>query len=432
MKNGKLKVLTAVLAVLTLVSMGLFIFGGRLFGKDKTPVTETKIFSLAESRYTGRVSVAGEGGNIFLPTDVGGVYYTAKLSGEVNFWSFDGTAFTRIPAEIKTMDIKINTSFEALPVRLYYFDTGSGLVGCGVFTAQMDESVKFNPYVFVTLKKMPKGYGDGCLLLASFDPDEFYKPDKTYGEIYTFDERKNSYFTAVSQNTRLIASDGLFRKDWLMMTDEFISNLGDAKYFMSSRYYTEEETGRRTDIMVYSNAYRPTVVYKDILGEWFVNDGDTRYFLRKTDEGFKSVCVAKDKGEKDEKDIAVFEGDYFENYLRSGDYVADRRNGAVTNLKTGETSRVNADISKADSFSIGPDGSRAVFAVSAQPDENGTPVQTLIYCSLDGSVMTEVYSEPMLFSEASGFVWIDGSTVMSVRPLTDDGSEAGSVIYRIN
>ena len=98
-----------------------------------------------------------------------------------------------------------------------------------------------------------------------------------------------------------------------MMTDEFMANLGDAKYFMSSRYYTEDETGIRTDIMKYSNAYRPEIVKKDIYGTWFVNDGDGMYFLRKTEKGFESV-VADSKGK--EKKVAEYLQDAMDIILK--------------------------------------------------------------------------------------------------------------------
>ena len=96
--------------------------------------------------------------------------------------------------------------------------------------------------------------------------------------------------------------------------------------------------------------------------------------------------------------------------------------GATKTLK-------DIDISSADFFSISPDGGRLVFASNGEANANGAPVQTLVYCTADGSAAPAVYKEPMLFSKSGGFVWLDNATVMSVRALSGSGSPAGSVAY---
>jgi len=206
-----------------------------------------------------------------------------------------------------------------------------------------------------------------------------------------------------------------------MLTDEFISNIGNAKYFMSSRYYTAEETGERTDIMVYSNAYRPSIVAKDILGTWFVNDENGMHYLKSSDGGFKSVVVKDDKT----KDIAEFEGE-LSRYLRCRNYLVDKESGKMTNLINGEESFFKGiDISGAVLVSINNDTTKAVFAF---PADSTTKTQRLIYYSMEDN-HTSYYSEPLLWEEHAGFCWLDNSRVMSVRSLTNDGSHTGSVIY---
>ena len=283
--------------------------------------------------------------------------------------------------------------------------------------------------VNVKITKAPAGYGDGYLLLAAFDKENFYRQDKVWSEIYEFSADKKSYSTYVSQNTRLVNSQGVFRQDWIMMTDEFMANLGDAKYFMSSRYYTEDETGIRTDIMKYSNAYRPEIIKKDIYGTWFVNDGDGMHFLRKTEKGFESVAT---DGKGKEKKVAEFDGDLFEDYLRSGNFVVCKKDRKVTDLLSGDTlCQLPLEISEMTMFSIGPDRTKAVLACASE-NEQGTPVQTVVYVPLNGSSSPVRYSEPLLRSEGTDFVWIDGSTVMSARPSNDSGLQVCSVIYRFS
>ena len=85
------------------------------------------------------------------------------------------------------------------------------------------------------LTAKPAGYGEGYLLLADFDKNNFYKEEKLYSEIYNFNLAKSSASTYVSNHTRMIDKNGTFRQDWTLLTDDFVKNLGNSKYFLSSR-----------------------------------------------------------------------------------------------------------------------------------------------------------------------------------------------------
>jgi hypothetical protein len=214
------------------------------------------------------------------------------------------------------------------------------------------------------------------------------------------------------------------------MTDEFLASMGAAKLFMSSRYYTEEEFGRRTDIMEYSGNYRPAIVAKDSIGTWFVNDADGMHYLKKDKDGFVCVTAVTKDGKKSEKKGSSFAGDFFEDYLRSGNVLLNKSTGEAVNLLTGDKATFSgADFRDADIFSVSPDGKKAVIAYCGQANSNGVPVQKIVCACSDGSAETKVYSEPLLFSESSSFVWVDSSSVMSARPAEETGENIGSVIY---
>ena len=102
----------------------------------------------------------------------------------------------------------------------------------------------------------------------------------------------------------------------------------------------------------------------------------------------------------------------------------------MTDLHTGASQTLKGiNIESADIFAISPDGKKAVFASYGEPNANGTPVQSITYCTVDGSAEPVTYTDPMLFAESAGFIWLDSSNVMSVRALTADGKTAGSVVY---
>ena len=290
----------------------------------------------------------------------------------------------------------------------------------------MSKDVEVYAYAFVKLTAKPAGYGSGYLLLADFDKDNFNKAEKLYSEIYNFDLAKGTASTYVSNNTRLIDKNGTFRQDWTILTEDFIENLGGAKYFLSSRYYNENDKGKRADVMELSNAYRPKIVVEDILGVWFVNDANGMHYLRKTENGFANVYKAGGK----ETELTKFEGDWETEYLQSGRYLVNKKSLVMIDLLTGSSKTLKGiNIESADVFSVNADGTKAVFASYGELNANGVPVQSITYCTVDGSADPVTYTEPMLFSESAGFVWLDSSSVMSVRAVDADGKTAGSVVY---
>lgn len=431
MKNKVPVIICIVLAVVMAVS-GVVFFVSMGNNKHSTP-DETKKpepveFVYEQSAYSTStaLSVKGTSGEVYLPTDFDNIYYTTTLDGKVNFYEYSGgqfTASTLAPKQVKT---KITASRISIPVTVNYIEKDGKVCGYGVFTSDMNKDIKVYPYAFVKLTMKPAGYGSGHLLLADFNKDNFYKADKLYSEIYNFDLAKGTASIYVSNNTRLIDKNGTFRQDWTILTDEFIGNLGNGKYFLSSRYYNENDMGKRSDIMVLSNAYKPQIVAEDILGLWAINDEHGLHYLRKNDKGFVNVVKMGDK----EQVLAQFEGDWATDYLQDGNYLINKKSLVMTDLHTGASQTLKGiNIDQADIFSVSPDGKKIVFASYGELNANGTPVQSVTYCTADGSTEPATYTDPMLFSESSGFVWLDNSSVMSVRALGSDGKTAGSVVY---
>lgn len=427
MNSKVLKIAAAVLAVVMVASVAVFFVSkgdGSITAKNPEPV----VYSYEQSAYTtsASVSIKGENGEIFMPTDLENIYYTASLDGKIAFYEYNAGSFAASTLPVKTVKTNLSATYEKIPVTVNYIEKDGKVCGYGVFTSDMSADVDVYSFAFVKLINKPAGYGTGHLLLADFDKNEFYKNDKIYSEIYNFNISNGSASTYVSNNTRLIDINGAFRNDWTMLTDDFIANLGNAKYFISSRYYTGDERGERADIMVLSDAYRPQIVVEDILGLWFVNDSNGMHYLRKTENGFANVVNANSA----ETVLSEFDGDYFADYLQSGKWLINKKSLVLTDLLTGATKTLkDINISSADSFAVSPDGNKLVFASNGEANENGTMIQQLTYCTADGSKAPEVYAEPLLFAESCSFTWLDNNGVMSVRPLSADGAKAGSVIY---
>ena len=423
MKDKALKIVAAVLAATTVVSAAAF-----FLTKDKNPSgkpseNDAVIYSYDNSEFTKTVSVKGTNGEIFLPTDFEDVYFIADLQNNVSFFEYANGAFSASALPVKQIKTNLSATYEKIPVTINYIEKDGKVFGVGVYASDANSVY---PYAFVKLTNKPSGYGSGYLLLADFEKGNFYRAEKNYSEIYNFDLASGNAGTYVSNNTRLIDKNGAFRNDWTMLTDEFIANLGGAKYFFSSRYYTADEKGERADVMVLSDAYRPEIVAKDILGTWFVNDANGMHYLRKTNKGFANV-ISQNKAEKT---LAEFDGDYFTDYIQDGKWLINKKSLVVTDLMTGATKTLKGiEITAFDSVTVSPDGNKFIFAANGIRNANGAVVQQLVFCTADGSKEPVTYAEPLIFAESSDFIWLDGSTVMFVRATVADGSKVGSAVY---
>ena len=420
--NKGLKILAVVLAVLT-VATGVVFFVTRP-DTPKTAEAAPQVYDYAASEYTAAVRVLGQNGEVFLPTDLSGVYCTAALDGSVKFYDYANGAMTPSALAAKTVKTKLAASYESIPVTVHYVERDGRITGFGVFTSSMDKNVDVYAFAFVKLCNKPAGYGSGHLLLADFNKNDFYRVNKTYSEIYNFNLAKGSASTYVSNHTRLIDLNGTFRQDWTMLTDQTLRDLGKSNYFLSSRYYTHYETGVRTDVMELSGNYRPKIVVKDFLGMWFVSDANGLHYLRKTADGFANVLNAGGK----EQTLTPFEGDWQTDYLQDGRWLLNKKSLQLTDLMTGAVKTLKGpDCTDAAALSVSPDGEKAVIAFAGVPNESGAVVQTLAYCRADGSAA--VFTEPLLYEESADFLWLDNDAVMSARALAADGKTVGSVVY---
>lgn len=423
MKDKALKIIAAVLAATTVVSAAAF-----FLTKDKNPSGKPSekdaiVYSYDNSEFTKALSVKGANGEIFLPTDLENVYFTADLQNKVSFFEYANGAFSASALPVKQVKTNLSATYEKIPVTVNYIEKDGKTFGVGVYASDAN---KVYPYAFVKLTNKPSGYGSGYLLLADFEKENFYKAEKIYSEIYNFDLTSGNASTYVSNNTRLIDKNGAFRNDWTMLTDDFIANLGGAKYFFSSRYYTADEKGTRADIMVLSDAYRPEIVAKDILGTWFVNDANGMHYLRKTDKGFANVVNQN----KSEKVLTEFDGDYLTDYLQDGKWLINKKSLVVTDLMTGATKTLkDIEITAFDTVTVSPDGNKFVFGAKGIRNANGAIVQQVVICTADGSKEPVSYAEPLLFAESSDFVWLDNGNVMFTRATVADGSKIASVVY---
>lgn len=417
MKNKGLLIAVIILFVLAVASAGAFFFTNGKAPSSPAQTSAPKQWSFESSDYSADASGKALD-KIYMPTDIDGVYYSADLSGNFEFFTYSAGTFTSFPGEVKAVETSVSVSRQTIPATVYCIGANNRICGYGLFTADKSDSPSpVYPYAFFKVTQKPAAYGDGFLLLVDFEKENFYKADKIYSDIFTFslETGKASYMT--NQITRMIDRNGAYRNDWNMMTDYFLNNMGNTACFLSSRYYNLDQRGVTTDVMVMSGAYKPVIRANAVTGLWVYGEGDTLHYLRNTPTGFSSIALTDS-----EKVVAEFDGSFFGDYLLSGNTVINKNTLVMTNLLTGESKTLsNIIINDATVFSLSPDGRYAVFASPATENSTGAKVQKVTYCAVDGSNVSS-FSEPLLYSESASFVWVDNINVMSVRATDGTGN----------
>lgn len=421
----KYKILIPVLSVIAAASIVFALILPKTF--NDAGVTTTKPFVFAESKYTPMLSFSGSVDFPLLQTDIDNLFYLANPDGSAAFYEYTGSGLAPYKGKVYTLQIKAACSNQNIPVKLSYVKKGGAITGFGLFTTKISKTdVKIFEYAFFKVTKLPAGYGkSGALLLIDFDKENFYLNDKLYSEAFILNTGTGEMKRLTTDLARTVALNGAFRADWILLNDGFLESLGSKAFFLSSRDYNLDQKGLISDILTNADR-RPERTVKGILGLWARVTNKGTAYLRKTDKGFKSVLLTNKK----EQLIKDFTGDYFKDYLLSGNYIFNRSSGVLTNLLSGKetaTGYVTASVNSI--LSVNPNGS---FAVVASTDGSGVKAsQSLAICDLSNSTVKTV-TEPLIFSQtAANFCWADNNTLLHLRPGGEDGTGLGYCVIKM-
>lgn len=380
-------------------------------------------FTLAQSTYTQMLTGTGTVDFPPLQTDIPTLFYAINpADGSVAYYEAAATGLVPYKGTVKTVEVTVTCSDQKIPVTLYYTQQGEKTVGYGLFTGPADIYV----YAFFKLTDLPRAYDkDGHLLLMDFDKDNFWIKDKLYTEAFfiNLDRTGSEPQKMTTDNSRTVDLSGAMRSDWVLFTDNFLKNLGNKPYFLSSRDYNLDQKGLVSDVLEYkksqSRIKRLPSAATGILGLWARGEGDSLMYLKARENGFD--CLKFDG--KNEQIMKSFAGDYFEDYLQNGNYLLNKKTLVLTDLLTGaEKTLTDFPADRVMLFSVSPDGSHVVAATTSARATPSASKQTLALYNLETQTQT-IVSEPLVFSQTNAnFCWIDNNTLFHLRPADDDAT----------
>ena len=318
-----------------------------------TDFTETT--TLAEDKLAS-IQIVRDGVAVNLvQTDIPDVFYGYSSTYELQYYQYKDNKMIPVKST-GTVNATIDMGNESIPVKIDYVQLGGKIFGTGLFVANKSENVYFYDMIAFQLVNLPKGYSeDGkALLLATTNKNVLTQKVTLWPESFVVDletGKTSRFLKVINRNIDITTGAGV--EDFCMLTNEGYNASGKIPFITAREY---EAGSGQLDIFIKSGKDEKLFA-NDIYGKFLLTDGNSVIFMRKTDKGFD---VIRKTGE-DETVTGSFYGTMGTNYMYSGDYIFNKNDGKLYNLKTGDVKNIIGYRMSAEMMSVSPDGKYLVM-----------------------------------------------------------------------
>lgn len=319
----------------------------------ETDFTETT--TLAQDKLAS-IQVVRDGVSVNLvQTDIPDVFYGYSSTYELQYYQYKDNKMIPVKST-GTVNASIDMGNETIPVKIDYVKLGEKIFGTGLFVANKSENVYFYDMLSFQLVNLPKGYSeDGkALLLATTSKNVLTQKVTLWPESFVVDletGKTSRFLKVINRNIDITTGAGV--EDFCMLTNEGYNASGKIPFITAREY--EAGSGQQ-DVFIKSGKDEKLFA-SDIYGKFLLTDGNSVIFMRKTDKGFD---VIRKTGE-DETVTGSFYGTMGTNYMYSGDYIFNKNDGKLYNLKTGGVKNIIGYRMSAEMMSVSPDGKYLVM-----------------------------------------------------------------------
>ncbi len=288
-------------------------------------------------------------------TDIPDVFYGYSSSYELQYYQYKDNKMIPVKST-GTVNASIDMGNETIPVKIDYVKLGGKIFGTGLFVANKSENVYFYDMLAFQLVNLPKGYSeDGkALLLATTSKNVLTQKVTLWPESFVVDletGKTSRFLKVINRNIDITTGAGV--EDFCMLTNEGYNASGKIPFITAREY---EAGSGQLDIFIKSGKDEKLFA-NDIYGKFLLTDGNSVIFMRKTDKGFD---VIRKTGEE-ETVTGSFYGTMGTNYMYSGDYIFNKNDGKLYNLKTGAVKNIIGYRMSAEMMSVSPDGKYLVM-----------------------------------------------------------------------
>ncbi len=279
----------------------------------------------------------------FVQSDLDDVFYVYSTEYNPAFYQCNGNKMK--PIEIKgTLNPIVEMGNEKISVKVDYVEIKDNLFGTGVFRKTDNQGNYLNNMVVFKLVNLPKGYEQNgkALLLATNNSEAISKRCSMWTDSYIVD-------LETGKTTRFLTSDNsVYSVGYSILTDEGYASTNGEIPFFSTRDY--DATTNKRDIYLKVSG-KETRFATDVAGSFVYTDAGVVSYLKVTDDGFN--VVKKENG----KEKVIFSLDNNTSYLYHNEYLLDKYNGNLYNVKTGEKTVVTGyGISNPEMMTVSSNG----------------------------------------------------------------------------
>ncbi len=279
----------------------------------------------------------------YVQSDLDNVFYVYSSEYKPSFYQCNGNKMKSV--EITgTVNPVVEMGNEKISVKLDYVEVDGKLFGTGVFFKTDNQINSLNNMVVFKLVNLPKGYEqDGkALLLATTNSEAVSKRCSMWNDSYVVE-------LSTGKTTRFLTSDNsVYSAGYSLLTDEGYASTNGEIPFFSTRDY--DATTNKRDIYLKIKG-KETRFATDVAGSFVYTDAGAVSYLKVTDNGFN--VVRKENG----KENVIFSLGNDTSYLYHNEYLLDKYNGNLYNVKTGEKIVVTGyGMSNPEMMTVSPDG----------------------------------------------------------------------------
>ena len=288
-------------------------------------------------------------------TDIPDVFYGYSNTYELQYYQYKENKMVPVKST-GTVNATVDMGNETIPVKIDYVKLGGKIFGTGLFIANKNEGVYFYDMLAFQLVNLPTGYNEEgkALLLATTSKNVLTQKVTLWPESFVVDletGKASRFLKIINRNIDVTTGAGV--EDFCMLTNEGYNASGKIPFITAREY---EAGSGQFDIFIKSG--KDEKIYaNDIYGKFLLTDGESVIFMRKTDKGFD---VIRKTGE-DETVTGSFYGTMGTNYMYSGDYIFNKNDGKLYNLKTGAVKNIIGYRMSAEMMNVSPDGKYLVM-----------------------------------------------------------------------
>ena len=289
-----------------------------------------------------------------IQSDIPDVFYGFTADMKLCYYQYRDNKMVQV-SHTGTITTDIDFGNEILPVTINYVELGDKIFGIGLFRADEHEGVYFYDKMIFKLTNLPEAYRQDskALLLATTSENALSQKEILWPESFTVDIQSGKTERFLSIVNRTMDMSGAGVADFCMLpTQGYISKTLQIPFFSSREY--GPDSGKQ-DIFV-KNGNKEEVFASDVYGKFFLTDGESVIFMKKTNTGFDLI---RKTGETEEIQKSFY--GTMSEYLHSDDYILNKDNGKLYNMRTGEEKTLVGYRMSAEMMEISPDGKYLVM-----------------------------------------------------------------------